>query len=191
MSALSRVAHWHDAMFLWLERTVDSWLPGLLARFVFAGVLFLYFWNSALTKIGDGVFGFFSISSGAYFQILPAVVERFGYDASAVPFIPYGLIVMVGTYGEFLMPVLIVIGLFTRIAALAMIIFIIIQSYVDIVFHGLDVQSIGALFDRFQNGVIMDQRLLWIFPLIYLVLRGPGLISLDALLGRRREPLPG
>ena len=46
-------------------------------------------------------------------------------------------------------------------------------------------QTIGALFDRVQDGVIADQRLLWIFPLIYLIIKGAGAISVDGLLGRR------
>ena len=41
-----------------------------------------------------------------------------------------------------------------------------------------------ALFDRFPDAVILDQRLLWLFPLAYLVIYGPGLISVDGLAGR-------
>lgn len=190
MSILDRLVRLHGTVFGAIERSVDAWLPGLAARFVFAAVLFLYFWNSAMTKIGDGALGIFTITDGAYFQILPAVVERFGYDASAVPFLPHGLIVMLGTYGEILLPILVVVGLFTRIAALGMIVFVIVQSYVDIAFHGLEPEAVGALFDRFQDSVVSDQRLLWVFPLLYLVLRGPGLISLDAVLGRKlRDPV--
>lgn len=167
-----------------LERALDSWFPGLLARLVFLAVLFVYFFNSALTKVGDGVLGFFTVGDNAYFQILPAVVERFGYDASQVPFIPYGFIVTLGTYSEFVLPLLIVLGLFTRLAALGMIGFVLVQSYVDIAFHNADAATIGAWFDNLSNAVILDQRALWMFLLIYLVVRGPGLISLDHALGR-------
>ena len=167
-----------------LDSTFDAWFLGLLARFVFLAVLFVYFINSALTKVNDGVLGFFTIKDGAYAQILPAVFERFGYDASQVPFFPYGLIVVLGTYSEFILPILIVLGFLTRIAALGMIVFVAVQSYVDIVFHQADAATIGAWFDNLSNGVIMDQRFFWLFLLLYLVLRGPGLISLDHLLGR-------
>ena len=166
-----------------LDSLFDAWLLGLLARFVFLAVLFVYFINSALTKVGDGVLGFFTIDDAAYFQILPAVVERFGYDASQVPVFPYGLIVFFGTYSEFLLPVLIVLGLLTRIAALGMIVFVFVQSYVDIVFHKADAATIGAWFDNVSNSAILDQRTLWVFLLLYLVLRGPGLISLDHVIG--------
>jgi len=174
----------HNTVFHTLGRALDGWFTGLFARFVFAAVLFTYFLNSAFTKVGDGLFGIFQIQDGAYFQILPPIVEQYGYDASQIPFFPWDLIVLAGTYGEILLPIMVVLGLFTRIASIGMIIFIAVQSYVDIAFHGADEATIGVLFDRLPNAVIMDQRLLWIFPLIYLIVKGPGLISLDTLLGR-------
>ena len=58
------------------------------------------------------------------------------------------------------------------------------MTYTDITGHDA---KIGGFFDRFQDAAIADQRLLWLFPLIYLVLRGPGLISLDAIFGRIKE----
>ncbi|MEM8571436.1 MAG: DoxX family protein [Pseudomonadota bacterium] len=166
------------------ERSVDGWLPGLAARFVFAAVLFGYYWNSALTKVGDGLLGFFQISDGAYFQIVPPVIEAAGYDASAVAFWPWGMIVALGTYSEFLLPILIVVGLFTRLAALGMIVFVAVQSYVDIKFHGVDADTIGALFDRTSSSTIMDQRTLWVFVFLVLIVKGAGALSLDALISR-------
>lgn len=167
-----------------LDSTFDAWFLGLLARFIFLAVLFVYFINSALTKVNDGVLGFFTIKDGAYAQILPAVFERFGYDASQVPIFPYGIIVAFGTYSEFILPILIVLGLFTRIAAFGMIVFVVVQSYVDVAFHQVDAATLGAWFDKLSNGAIMDQRFFWVFLLLYLVLRGPGLFSLDHLLSR-------
>ena len=61
--------------------------------------------------------------------------------------------------------------------------FIAVMTYVDINFHGADAKTIGVLFDRVQDSVISDQRLLWCIPLIYLILKGPGLLSLDAIFG--------
>ena len=40
-----------------LAARLDALLP-LLARFTFGAVPALYFWVSALTKLGDGFFGF-------------------------------------------------------------------------------------------------------------------------------------
>ncbi|MHA1190094.1 MAG: DoxX family protein [Alphaproteobacteria bacterium] len=185
MSVIRFFTRLHNAVFSGIERALGGWFPGLAARLVFASVLLLYFYNSAKTKIGDGLFGFLSISDGAYFQIVAPVVERFEFDPSQVPFLPYGLIVLLGTYSEFILPTLIVLGLFTRVAALGMVIFIAVQSFVDVTVHGLEEKSIGAMFDRFPDAVIADQRLLWAFPLVYLVVRGAGAVSLDTLLWRR------
>lgn len=180
----------HDRAFGAVEATLASWAPGLLARASFAAVLLGYFWNAAQTKIGEGPLGFLSISDGAYFQIVPPVVEAYGYDASAVPFLPWGLIVTVGTWAEFLLPALIVLGLATRLAALGMIVFVVVQSWVDIAFHGADAATIGALFDRNPGSVILDQRALWVFLLVYLAVKGAGALSLDALLRRRFGDAP-
>jgi putative oxidoreductase len=182
---IKRVTMLHHRAFDAVERGLASWFPGLLARLVFAGVLLIYFLNSAMTKLGAGFPGIFTVSDKAYFQILPSVVERHGYDASQVPFFPYGLIVHLGTYSEVLLPVLIVLGLFTRLAAVGMIVFVAVQSYVDIAFHGADEKTIGAWFDRASDAAILDQRALWVFLLLYLVIYGPGRLSLDYLLKRR------
>jgi putative oxidoreductase len=174
-----------DALAARIEAALEPWALGLAARVVFAAVLFGYYWNSALTKIGDGVFGVFTIADAAYFQIVPPVVEAYGYDASAVPVLPWGLVVAAGTWAEFLLPVLIVLGLATRLAALGMIVFVAVQSYVDMAFHGVDAATIGALFDRQPGSVILDQRTLWVFLFATLAVKGAGALSLDALIGRR------
>ncbi len=184
---ISTLTGLHNRIFALVQKYLQDWFLGLAARFVFAGVLLVYLLNSAKTKVGEGVTGFFSIADNAYFQILPSVVESYDYDASQVPFFPYDIIVAAGTYSEFILPILITIGLFTRIAALGMIGFVAVQSAVDILFHGADEKTIGALFDRFSDSVITDQRSLWVFLLIYLVIRGAGAISLDHLLLRKSQ----
>jgi len=168
-----------------IEGALDGWFLGLAARFVFAAVLLVYYLNSFSTKVGDGFAGFFTIGDNAYFQILPSVVEAYGYDASQVPFFPYDLIVIAGTYSEFILPILIVLGLFTRLAALGMIGFTLVQSAVDIAFHGADAQTIGAWFDRVPDSVIVDQRTLWIFLLLVLAVKGAGAVSLDWVLEKK------
>ena len=60
----------HNSVFDWLDRQAGFILP-TLARFTFAAVLLMYFWGSAMTKLGDGIFGLFSPSVGAYAQIFP------------------------------------------------------------------------------------------------------------------------
>lgn len=186
-SLIESITGIHERLFARLHQGVETWLPGLLARLVFAAVLLGYFFNSAMLKIGDGLFGVFSVSDSAYFQILPTVVEQYGFDPASMPFFPYSLIVYLGTYSEILLPILVVAGLFTRIAALGMIGFVAVQSYVDIVLHEADPEAVGAWFDRFSDSVILDQRALWLFLLAYLVIYGPGRVSLDQFLKRRRS----
>jgi putative oxidoreductase len=168
-----------------VEAALEPWLLGLTARLIFAAVLFGYYWSSALTKIEAGLFGWLQVRDAAYWQMLPPVVEAYGYDVSAVPTFPWGLIVALGTYAEFLLPALIVAGLATRIAAVGMIVFVLVQSYVDVAFHGVDAATLGALFDRHPGSAILDQRALWLFLLGYLAVKGAGLVSFDALLRRR------
>lgn len=177
----------YRSVFNMVERAGD-WLLPLFARFTFAATLLLYFWNSGLTKLGDGVFGLFSPSIGAYSQIFPKQFEAVGYDASQLGFFHW-VVVMAGTYAEFLLPLLIVIGLATRLAALGMIGFVIVQSLTDVYGHGAtDEKTLGAWFDRFPDSVIMDQRLFWIFLLTYIVVKGAGVLSVDTLLRRRAQP---
>ena len=59
-----------------------------------------------------------------------------------------------------------------------MIIFIIVMSVVDVTGHGVE---IGSLLDGSPSSLIPDQRLFWIFPLVVVLLQGPGRFSLDHL----------
>ena len=183
MRMLQTLRNLHAGVFGSLDRFVGDGFLSFLARLVFSSVLLFYFLNSAATKVGSGFPGILIPQMNGYAQILPSVMEKVGYDASQIAFFPYGLIVLAGTYAEFLLPVLILLGLFTRLASLGMIGFIAVMTYVDIAFHGVDAATIGAMFDRHSDAVIADQRLLWVFPLVYLVVRGGGALSLDALLG--------
>ena len=172
----------HNYVFTKVEKA--DWLIPTLARFVFAAVLLVYYWNSGLTKLGDGIFGIFQPSVGAYAQIFPRVLESVGYDTSQLSIFHWA-VVTAGTWAEFILPTLIVVGLLTRLSALGMIGFVVMQSLTDIVGHHADATTIGAWFDRFENSVIMDQRAFWVFLLIVLVIKGAGPLSLDKLLSKR------
>lgn len=162
-----------------LETALSPLLP-LLARLTFAAVLLGYFWSSALTKLGPGIFGIFAPSPGAFAQIYPRAMEAVSYDSSKLGLIPH-LVVVAGTLAEFILPALIVLGLLTRLAALGMIGFIAVQTATDIVGHGA---SLGGWFDNASDAPISDQRTLWVFLLLVLVARGGGSLSLDRLLLR-------
>lgn len=158
-----------------LARQGDA-LP-LLARLTFALVLLRYFWTSALTKL-DGPF---TLSINAYAQIFPMRLEAAGYDHTALP-LWTGLVVFAGTYAEFILPALILLGAFTRLAAIGMIGFVIVQSLTDLFGHGgiAHEATLGAWFDPAPDGVILDQRLLWLTLLATLAVKGGGWLSLDA-----------
>ncbi|WP_201057256.1 hypothetical protein, partial [Marichromatium gracile] len=79
---LSPFVRLYVAVFGVVERLAGDWFLGLVARLVFASVLLLYFWKSALTKIGAGYAGFLEPTAGAYAQILPQITEQAGYDIS-------------------------------------------------------------------------------------------------------------
>lgn len=176
----------HDSVFEKVEAGTNTWLIPTLARFTFAATLLVYFWKSALTKLGDGILGLLSPSLNAYAQIFPKAMEAAGYDTSQLGFF-HTLVVLAGTYAEFILPLLIVIGFATRLAALGMIGFIAVQSLTDLYGHGgiAHAETLGAWFDKVPDAVILDQRLFWVVVLITLVVKGAGPLSLDRLLSRK------
>lgn len=178
---IQMLSNLYQGIFETIQAILEDWFLGLAARLMFSSVLFWYFINSALTKVGSGFPGSLIVEGNTYAQMFPKLFESVGYDASKVAFIPYGVIAYAGTYAEFILPVLILVGWFTRAAAAGFIGFIAVMTYTDISGHGA---KVGGFFDRFQDAAIADQRLLWLFPLIYLIVRGPGLVSLDAIFGR-------
>ena len=179
---MTRIFGLHDALFRWIEARFGPVLP-LLARLSFAGVLLVYFWNSARTKLGDGLFGFLVPSNGAYIQIFPRAMEAAGYDASTLSVFHTGVVVA-GMWAEFALPLLIVVGLLTRLAALGMAGFIVVQSLTDVYGHSVGGDDLGRWFDAASGSLILDQRALWLVLLAILVLRGAGAVSVDRVLGR-------
>jgi putative oxidoreductase len=168
----------HAAVFTQIERA--GWVLPTLARLLFAAVLLVYFLNSGLTKLGDGFSGIWTPSTGAYAQIFPRVFEQAGYDTDALGLF-HRAVVVAGTWAEFFLPILIVIGFLTRLAALGMIGFVVIQSLTDVIGHG-QTSALGAWFDRFPDGLILDQRGLWVLLLLILVIKGAGPLSFDRAL---------
>lgn len=163
----------NNAIFARITDSGASWLMPTLARFTFAATLLWFFWYSALTKIGEGAFGILNPTFGAYAGILPWRSEPYSFFDTAI--------VLLGMWAEFALPLLIVLGLFTRAASLAMIFFVGVLTLVDIFGHNVDATAIGAWFDGRAGSVIADQRLFWLLLLTTLVLKGAGPISLDRL----------
>ncbi|MEP5151763.1 DoxX family protein [Planktotalea sp.] len=158
------------------------------ARFAFAASLALYFFNSGLTKLGEGIFGIFQPSLGAYAQIFPRAMEAAGYDTEQLGIFHWA-VVTGGTVAEFVLPLLLIIGLFTRLAAVGMIGFIVVQSLTDLVGHGAwdDPKVLGAWFDRIPDGIILDQRMFWVLALSILIFKGAGWLSVDGFLKKSAD----
>lgn len=163
----------HERAALVLDRSAD-WLLPSLARLVFAAVLLGYFWASAMTKLDGPI----TPSMGAYAQIFPKAFEAVGYDVGQMG-LWQRLIVLAGAWAEFVLPALILLGLLTRLAALGMMGFVLVQSLTDIHGHGA---ASGAWFDRASDALILDQRAFWMLLLAVLVLKGAGPISADRFL---------
>ncbi|MBU2943971.1 DoxX family membrane protein [Shimia thalassica] len=150
-----------------------EWIVPTLARLVFVAVLLMYYWNSATLKIDGSIF---TPSAGAFGQIFPKAAEAAVYDVSQMNILQR-LVIFLGTVAEFVLPLLLLIGLLTRLSALAMIGFVMVQTLVDVTGHGV---KLGVLFDNTQT--LIDERTLWVFLFAIIALKGAGPLSLDRLL---------
>lgn len=168
-----------------IEFRIGAVLMPTLTRFVFAALFAVYYWNSALTKLGGDISGLWQPSFNAFAQIFPKGAEAAGYDITqATAF--QKLVILSGTWAEFVLPALILLGLFTRFAALGMVGFVVVQTLTDLFGHNLidDPKAVGAWFDGAPDSLILDQRALWIVLLLVLVFRGAGPLSVDQLFKR-------
>ncbi|WP_415921049.1 DoxX family protein [Tateyamaria sp. SN6-1] len=172
MTAIARI---RTALFDPMDQS--DWVLPTLARVTFLAVFFFYFLNSAGTKIEGSLF---SPSAGAFGQIFPKAAEAVLWDVTQLTGFQR-LVIFLGTLAEYVLPVLIVIGLFTRLAALAMIGFVIVQTAVDVTGHGV---ALGTWFNNVPE--LIDQRSLWVFLLAVLVIKGAGPLSVDRFLATRQ-----
>jgi putative oxidoreductase len=143
------------------DRTVD-WLAGrileglmlLFTRVVLAGI----FWRSGQTKIAEGTW--FTISDNAFYL--------FQDEYSGVP-LSSDLAAVMATVSEHLFPILLVLGLFTRLSAFALLgMTMVIQIFV-------------------YPDAWWQVHSLWAAMTLVLIVRGGGWLSLDALLARKRS----
>ena len=182
---MTAITNLYNSIMGMVLRALGDWFLPTFARFSFAAVLLAYYWKSATGKLGDGFLGIFSPSGNAYAQIFPEKADKVFYDPAAFSWFEW-LVALAGTWAEFILPFLIVVGLFTRLASIGMIGFVIVQSVVDITAHGTEW---GGWFWWHTNpdSVILDQRLLWFVVLAILIVKGAGPLSLDRLLAKPAE----
>lgn len=185
---MTSLISFYDSLMAWVEKIGDLLTPHL-ARFTIAATLLVYFWKSAALKTGDGLFGIFEVTSGGFGQIFPKQAEAVLWDVTQMTAFQK-FVVISGTWAEFILPLMIAIGLFTRFAAIGMIGFIVVQSLTDLFGHGgfAHVETLGRWFDKAPDSAILDQRLFWCFVLVMLVIKGGGALSVDTLLRKKFAP---
>lgn len=145
----------YDRVVGFLAGKLGEGIALLLARIALAGI----FWRSYKTKVVEGT----------WFQIDETQYLIFENEFSGLP-LPSALSVPLATYAEFLFPILLFVGLFTRFSALAlMIMALVIQLFVF---------PDAAHFFGWAITVIALAAII--------VSRGAGVLSLDALLARGR-----
>ena len=150
---MQRVLTPYDRLTDWLASRLPESLALLLTRVALAGI----FWRSGRTKVEEG--SALSISDNAYFL--------FEYEYAGLP-IPADIAAPMATYAEHLFPILLVLGLFTRFAALSLLVMtLVIQFFV-------------------YPDAWWTTHIVWVAMAAVLVSRGAGAISLDAPLASRR-----
>lgn len=150
---MDRILKFYDRMVALVSNCRLQNLTLLFTRIVLAGV----FWRSGRTKVDEG--SWFSISDNTYFL--------FQEEYKGVP-LPSDLAAVMATVSEHLFPILLVLGLFTRLSALALLgMTLVIQIFV-------------------YPEAWWQVHSLWAAMALVLIVRGGGSISLDAPLARRR-----
>lgn len=150
---MDRIPNFYDRMVVLASSRMAENLTLLFTRIVLAGV----FWRSGRTKVDEG--SWFSISDNAYYL--------FQEEYKGVP-LPSDLAAVMATVSEHVFPILLVLGLFTRLSALALLgMTLVIQIFV-------------------YPEAWWQVHSLWVAMALVLIVRGGGSISLDAPLVRRR-----
>jgi putative oxidoreductase len=145
-------APYHRAVAMLSAPWVEA-LTLLFVRISLAGI----FWRSGRTKVDEG--SWLSVSDTAKFL--------FEEEYKGVP-LPPEFAAYMATYAEHLFPALLVIGLFTRLSALALLgMTMVIQIFV-------------------YPEAWWSVHIIWVALALVLIVRGGGQLSLDAILTRRK-----
>ena len=146
-----RIVALYDRIVDLLAGRIPEGVAMLFMRVVLAGI----FWRSGQTKIVEGTW--FTISENTFYL--------FQDEYGGVP-LPSDLAAVMATVSEHLFPILLVLGLFTRLSALALLgMTMVIQVFV-------------------YPDAWWQVHSLWAAMTLVLIVRGGGWLSLDALLAR-------
>jgi len=149
---MRRDFRFYDRIAKWLS---GQWIESgalLLTRLALAGV----FWRSGRSKVVEG--SWLTIDDTQYF-----LFEEFGLPLSPDIMVP------VTTYAEFVLPILVALGLLTRLSALGLLGMTLVIQFLIFPEAGWPTHS------------------LWAALALVLISRGGGLFSLDAALVRARR----
>ncbi|MET0349888.1 MAG: DoxX family protein [Rhizobacter sp.] len=133
-----------------LERWIPDDLIALVARLGIAGI----FWLSGRTKVE----GLFTLTDTTF------LLFREDYALPLIPPVPAAYL---ATTAEHVFPILLVLGLATRLSAGALL-------------------GMTAVIQLFVYPAAWPTHLSWVAPLLYLVARGAGRWSVDGVFARRR-----
>ncbi|APG62304.1 DoxX protein [Sphingorhabdus lutea] len=124
----------------------------LFVRVALAGI----FWRSGRTKVEEG----------SWLQLSETTTFLFEEEYAGVP-LPSDIAAYMATYAEHLFPILLILGLFTRISATALLIMtLVIQFFV-------------------YPDAWWQVHIIWVAMALTLIVRGGGLFSLDHILSRK------
>lgn len=158
--SIAGAAHLLEALYALFARIPHS-LVALLARVSIA----LTFWLSGQTKIEGLVLDPIgrSVQLG-WPHLSESALDLFRYEY-ALPLVPPELAALMAATAEHVFPLLLLAGLATRLSAFALL----VMTLVIQVFVYPDAFPVHAT---------------WAVALLYLIMRGPGMLSLDGLLAR-------
>ncbi|NCQ22679.1 MAG: DoxX family protein [Sphingomonadales bacterium] len=150
-----RILGIYDTATRWLESRWPMDLTLLFTRIVLAGI----FWRSGRTKVEEG----------SWLSISDTTTFLFEEEYSGVP-LPPDLAAVMATWSEHLFPIMLVLGLFTRLSALALLgMTMVIQLFV-------------------YPEAWWQVHALWVAMALVLIVRGGGSLSLDKPLASMMRP---
>jgi putative oxidoreductase len=153
---LQSLTHRYDRVVALLSGRIAESIALVFVRLALAGI----FWMSGRTKVEEGTL--LTVSENAVYQFSE---EPF----SNVPLLPSDVAAYLTTYAEHIFPILLVLGLLTRLSALALLgMTVVIQLFV------------------FPEAW-WQVHVLWVALAMVLIVRGGGSLSLDRLLIGRRK----
>lgn len=166
MGSLHRARHWVHLAHAWMRRIPESAIA-LLGRFSVAAV----FWKSGQTKIEGLAIDLVSGTVELGWPRLSASAVDLFRDEYRLPLLPPEVGATLAALGEHALPLLLLLGLGTRFAALGLL-------------------GMTAVIQLWVYPSAYATHGVWAAVLLWLVARGPGVVSLDHLLARRCGDAP-